>query len=398
MNKNFSFHKTIGGSLKSNINETIWDKVVHLYESGSYTESVRQCINYINPAIEQRYANADKTVYLIPHGSMIVEVSVSDAGFEVRAPFLNIEGSKLIPVLRQVAQLNFNPLTLSRIELENKHLYFKFSCAIESCEPYKVYDVLREVCINADNYDDEFITKFGAKRIQEPKINAYTTEQKDVAWNNIQLYIKEAFEAYEVLENKRMTNFLWDVLVITLLKIDYYCTPQGTLRNEMEKTLSYLNSKEDYYQGLSTGKDFLKKLQSMEKEALEKDLYAIEVFVPYKFRTTPESIRNILKYAYETSEKEMKALDFIGATLTLQYGILNMLYSNNVDDRIAVLVTEAMESAAGKPMTESAKILFDAVQKIMTETDSSGTATSAESGKSIKEEKEKSFFKLLFRW
>lgn len=396
MNKNFSFHKTIGGSLRSNINEKVWDKVVHLYESEAFADSIRECFNYINPAIEQRYANPERTVYRVPHGSMIVEVYISETSFEVKAPFLTVEGAKLIPILRQVAQLNFHPLTLSRIELNENQLYFKYACPIQNGEPYKVYDVLREICINADNYDDEFISKFNASRIQEPNIFPYTSAQKEDAYTNIQLYIREAFEAYDFFENKRMTNFLWDVVVITLLKIDYYCTPQGTLRNEIEKTLSFLNSKEDYYKRLSSGKEFLKKLQAIDKATLEKDLYAIEVFVPYKFRTTLESVRNILKYAYETAEKEMKALDFTGATLTMEYGILNMFYNNNIEDRIAVLLTDAMKDAEGKPFADSAKILFDALKLIMT-TDIYSTNFNVQAEQqSTNQQDSKGFFKKLF--
>ena len=263
-------------------------------------------------------------------------------------------------------------------------------------EPYKIYDVLREICINADNYDDEFISKFGAKRIQEPKIYAYTSEQKAAAWTTIQQYIKEAFEAYEQLENKRLTSYLWDVLVITLLKIDYFCAPQGTLRNEIEKTIVYLNSKDDYYQRLSGGKEYLKKLQNYEQAKFENDLYKIDVFVPYKFRTNLESIRNILKYAYETAEKEIKAMDYIGATCTLEYGILNLFYSNNVEDSIAEVLTKAMEEASAKPMQQASGILFDAVKKISTTDTFVNAAAPSNTQQASNQSEKKGFFSKLF--
>lgn len=396
MQTNLSFQRTIAGSLKSNIDVTRWDKVISDFETGKYADSIRNCINYIDPNIEKKFANADRTEYNVPHGSIVAQVKISETTFSITAPFLSIEGAKQVPVLRQVAQLNFTPLTISRIELEGDKLYFKFSCPLSVAEPYKIYDVLREICINADNYDDEFILKFGAKRIQEPKIYAYTEEQKETAWNGIQQYIKEAFNAYEQLENKRLTSYLWDVLVITLLKIDYFCAPQGALRNEIEKTLIYLNSKDDYYQRLSGGKEFLKKLQSYDKAKLENDLYKIDVFVPYKFRTNLESIRNILKYAYETSEKELKAMDYIGASCTLEYGILNLFYNNNVEDAIAEVLTKAMEEASAKPMQEASKILFDAVQKIMTTEVFTHTSSPSATQQQTNKEEKKGFFSKLF--
>ena len=144
-------------------------------------------------------------------------------------------------------------------------------------------------------------------------------------------------------------GFLWDILSITLLKIDYFCSPQGTLRNEIEKAITNLNGKDDYYARLGAGKEFLKKLQNLDRTKFENDLYKIDVFVPYKFRTNLESVRNNLKYAHETADKEIKAMDYLGATLTIEYGILNFFYSNNVEDSIAEILTQAMENAAGKP-------------------------------------------------
>lgn len=396
MQKNLSFHKTIAGSLKSAVDASIWDKVLFEYDSGNFAESIRLCINYIDASIEKKYANADKTVYQIPHGSIIVEIKISDNQFSVNAPFIALDGAKTVPLMRQVAQLNFTPLTISTIYLENDELHFKYNCALSEAEPYKVYDVLREICINADNYDDEFITKFSAKRIKEPKIFPYSAEQQELAWQNLQKYIKEAFEAYEQLENKRLTSYLWDVLVITLLKIDYYCAPQGSLRSELEKTLSFLNSKEDYYQRLSNGKDFLKKLQNYDRNSFNQDLYKIEVFVPYKFRTNLETVRNALKYAYETAEKEIKAMDFIGAGCTLEYGILNLFYNNNVEDAIANELTNAMVAASEKSMQETSTILFDAVKKIMTSDSFQQVATPVSQKEENTQKEKKGFFSKIF--
>ncbi|HNE50261.1 MAG TPA: hypothetical protein PLZ64_03910 [Chitinophagales bacterium] len=394
MQLNLSFQKSLIANSVTKVKTEQWDKAMQLYESGAFADAVRACINYIDPAIETKYANADKTEYYIPHGSILVALKISETDVQISAPFLNIEQAKRVPILRQVAQLNFSPLTITEIVLDGDKLFFTFQCALAIAEPYKIYEVLREICINADNYDDEFISKFDAKHLNEPKITPYTAAQNEQAWNTVQQYIKEAFTVYEQLENKRLTSYLWDVLVITILKIDYFCAPQGLLRSEIEKTLIFLNSKEDYYQRLSTGKEFLRKLQNTSPAELERSLYNIEIFIPYKFRTDLESVRNTLKYAFETAEKEIRAMDFIGATLTLEYGILNLLYNNTVENAIAERITQAMESASEKPIQEAANLLFEAVKVIMT-VDVLSAAVSTQ--KSIKVEKEKqSIFKKLF--
>ncbi|HNF49353.1 MAG TPA: hypothetical protein PKO18_03830 [Chitinophagales bacterium] len=393
MNNNLSFHPTLLPLSPSKDNDKLWEEVLKKYDEKQYAESVRTLVVYIDKALEDKYANADKTEYFIPHGSVTVGLKISEDTLFITAPFLDISTAKQVPLLRQVAQINFSPLTLSRIDLTENQLTFNFSCPLTLCEPYKIYDVLREVCINADNYDDEFITKFSATHIQTPKTESLTEEQKNLAYDRIQAYAAEALSGYEQLENKRLTAFLWDVLITTLLKIDYYCVPQGNLRNELEKTISFLNSKEDFYQRMSTAKDFLKKLQTTDKEKLKKDLYKIEIFVPYKYNANLDAVRNNLKYAYETAEKEMKAGDNIGATFSMSYGILNLFYSYNVDTSVAALLTKAMTDASEKPMQESAKILYDAIHTIMTK-DNFTVSVSKVADEAQKENK--GFFKKIF--
>lgn len=393
MNNNLSFHPTLLPLSPSKDNDKLWEEVLKKYDEKQYAESVRALVVYIDKALEDKYANADKTEYFIPHGSVTVGLKISEDTLFITAPFLDISTAKQVPLLRQVAQINFSPLTLSRIDLTENQLTFNFSCPLTLCEPYKIYDVLREVCINADNYDDEFITKFSATHIQTPKTEPLTEEQKNLAYDRIQAYAAEALAGYEQLENKRLTAFLWDVLITTLLKIDYYCVPQGNLRNELEKTISFLNSKEDFYQRMSTAKDFLKKLQTTDKEKLKKDLYKIEIFVPYKYNANLDAVRNNLKYAYETAEKEMKAGDNIGATFSMSYGILNLFYSYNVDTSVAALLTKAMTDASEKPMQESAKILYDAIHTIMTK-DNFTVPVSKVADEAKKENK--GFFKKIF--
>ncbi len=396
MNNNLSFNRTLQPSLKSKVNVAAWDQVLDKFDNKQYADAIRECINYVDSAIETKYANADKTIYTIPHGSILVHVKITDTELQVDAPFLSLEGAKYVPLLRQVAQLNFTPLTLSRIDLEEDKLFFRCAVPLPLCEPYKVYDIFREICINADNYDDEFITKFNAKRIQEPKIVPYDAAKKEIIWNTIQSYIHEAFAAYEQLENKRLTGFLWDILSITLLKMDYYCSPQGNVRTEIEKAISNLNSKDEYYARLGAGKEFLKKLQHYDREKFDSDLYQIDVFIPYKFRTNLESVRNNLKYCYETSDKEIKAADYIGATLTIEYGILNMFYSNNVEDGIAEVLTKAMEEASAKSFPEAAKILFNAIQLIMTTDNFTNVAAPVNSNTQTNQSEKKGFFSRLF--
>lgn len=367
MQNNFSFYPTIAITQNNKSVLTPFNEALNLYDKQQYIEAVRAVIKNINADAETRYGNKEKTEYAIPHGSVIVNIVITATEVQIYTPFLTISDAKKIPVLRQAAQLNFSPLTLAQIQLEDDKLYFNFSCPLHVAEPTKIYDVLKEICINADNYDDEFISKFNAAHICQPIIHPYSVLQKEQAWNTIQQYIKEAFDWYEKVENKRLSALLWDILVITILKIDYYCAPQGALRNEIEKTLIYLNAQNEYYQKLSAGKEFLKKIQKYDRNTFESNLYAIEVFIPYKIKIDLETIKSNLKNTVELAEKEIKKSDYLAAVLSLEYGILQLFFKYTFDDEIVKILTNVMQAVSLKPMQESATVLFNTLQKLMTD-------------------------------
>ncbi|MEZ4879248.1 MAG: hypothetical protein R2801_03675 [Chitinophagales bacterium] len=365
MLNNFSFHKSVIPPYKNNVPDNYWDTVLKLYEDKQYKDCIRGILHFVDPDIDQKYANADKTVYEIPHGSVIVHIYIDDV-LKIEAPFLNIEQAKKVPILRQVAQINFYPLSTSRIDLEDNKLLFRYEVPLELCEPYKIYDVLREICINADIYDDDFIDKFNASHIVAPKIRPFSDAEKQSVWEKIELYIEEANYAYDYLENKRITQYLWDVLAITILKIDYLCSPQGSFRNQIERTMSFLNSKADYYQRLNESKNFLEKNIHQSKDEFLHDLYYIDTFIPYKYNINLDGIRKNLKYAYDNAQKEIQNNDYIGAMFSLEYGIYNLFYSNNIESNIAAILEKAMQDAANKPDNVAANTLYQAVHQIMT--------------------------------
>ena len=100
MNNNLSFKRTIVGTLKSNVNVDAWNTVLDKFDNKQYAEVVRGCINYVDSAIETKFANADKTEYNIPHGSIIVQVKITANDLVFNAPFLSLEEAKQVPLLR----------------------------------------------------------------------------------------------------------------------------------------------------------------------------------------------------------------------------------------------------------------------------------------------------------
>ena len=113
--------------------------------------------------------NSDQTEFNIPHGSTIVNIKIGKT-LELTTPFINLPAAASVPLMRQVEQLNFWPLTISTAILTNNQITFRYSCPIELVDPFKIFYTMKEMCQEADNNDDRFIELFKASYIQEPKI------------------------------------------------------------------------------------------------------------------------------------------------------------------------------------------------------------------------------------
>lgn len=355
------------GSTQSKINVPYWDTVMDIYNQKRYAEVLPAVMNYVNADINQKYFNTEKNTYEIPHGSINVKIEQNNDQMTVDAPFVDISQSAKIPLMRQVVQLNFYPLTITKIVLENDKLNFRYSCPTDLCEPYKLYEIFREICINADKYDDEFITKFKAKRLQEPKVTRFSQLEQEGIYSKVQFYIQEAFDYLVYLESLNNFNYHYDVIVTSLMKIDYYIAPQGYLRTEIENALDDLFGKDPYNDRIHRGKEFLTKLKNYDKTKILDDIYKAEVFIPYKYKSSIQNIRSNFNSSWETSTKEISNSDFFSAFYTLYIAFFRLFYYNNIDDNLAMLITNAMTAASGKPWKEAAELLYEPMKIIMDE-------------------------------
>lgn len=383
MDRNLTNSKSITPGLQSKIDPYFWDIVLESFREKDYANTIRNIISYVDPSIVVRTSNESKTKFEIPHGSANLCIFIHEDSFEVKAPFLDISEAKKIPLMRKVAELNFSPLNLSHIKLENNQLLFYYKCPLELVEPQKIYDVLKEICVFTDSYDDEFINKYNAKWILEPKIKDYPPKVLEEVWETVNLFLSEAIKAVNYYESKRQYGFAWDVIATTLMKIEYYASPQGFVRTEIEKQLSVLNELENISRKSETGKKFLEKLKNYDKEEFLDDVYMSEVFIPYKWRATDESVKTSLKPVFEQAKAEVEAGDYQSATLNITYHFYNIFYNNNISDEIEELFTEALIKSSNQTWEESSKVLYSAIEKLVVGY--------------TEEENKGGFFKKLFR-
>ncbi len=363
-----TFFRSPLGSTRSKINTSNWDKVLDDYNNGRYADILVSLLNYVNPELVGKYGNPEKNKFEIPHGSVVVKIYQTDKEIKVEAPFLDISDSIKVPIMRQVTQLNFYPLMLVKIVLDDADkLNFMVDVPLELAEPYKLYDIFREICINADRYDDEFITKFKAKWIQEPQIQRFSGSELEDIWTKVQLIIDEAFQYISFFETKGGSAYTYDVLKSTFEKIDYYISPQGFLRTEFENNIVDLDSQAPFNDKMFRAKEFLKKLKEFDKEKFLEDIYKADVFIPYKFKSNIDDVRKNFQYAYDTSKDEISKRSFTGAFYTMYCEFLRLFYYNNVEDDLADLVVDALEKSAQKSWEEASGILREAFDTIMDE-------------------------------
>jgi hypothetical protein len=360
------FDKTLLGSIRRPIDPMKWDIVLDFYDRKLYKDVIIGILDYVDSELVNKKGNPSKTDFVIPHGSAVVKIKIDEKNFYVTTPFLEVPSTQNIPLLRQVCEINLFPLNLSTIVLENNRLIFKYSCPLELCEPYKTYDVLREICRYADAYDDEFIKKFKARWIHKPVIKTFAPKYTDYAWNRVKLYLQEAIAYFDYLERKRLIDFCLDIMVITLMKIDYYAVPQGVIRTDIEQAVTQLQDNETPVSDrIRKGREFFSRLKNYAKEEFVKDLYVAEVFIPLRLNFTNEMVEPYFKRFHEIAKKEIASREYMGAVLTMQTAFFSLFYNYIFPDDIKEIITNALIQSSSKPWDKAFLVLWAAMEKIL---------------------------------
>ncbi|GHN03278.1 hypothetical protein WSM22_47670 [Cytophagales bacterium WSM2-2] len=364
MNNAFRFDRTLSGVEENKYNFSYWNTVTNLYDQKQYRESVIALIKYIDESLLTKCGNADQTEFNFPHGSTIVNLKIGKT-LEITTPFINLPSTTSVPLMRQVAQLNFWPISISNAVLSNNQIHFRFSCPIELAEPFKIFYTMKEMCQEADNNDDRFIEMFKASYIQEPKIQRYPEVHLEATWNQVQFYVDQCLSCLSFFESKRW-GYYWDILACSLMQIDYFASPQGFVHAELDKAIYDLHDNQaDVNQRIQYTKAFMEKLKKYDKKKFLDSIYKAETFIPFRSGASIDNVRQQLDYANNTSLDEMKNKYFIGAYFSMYYGMLRILYYNRMDIPVSNYIETAMVSASGRSWEESAGVLRSAYDALM---------------------------------
>jgi hypothetical protein len=348
------------------MNDDAFEESENAFETKQYKQSFYALLDYINGTHRAKYGNAGGTEFTIPHGSIVLNLKIKKDELTITAPFLSLPEKNRVPLLRQVAGLNFNDMNLAAIVLKDNQLFFEYSCPLSLVNPYKIYHVLREICSTGDRFDDEFVTKFGAQRIYEPKITPYDAQTIDAIYDVVRLSCKECLDALKEFEGSRKYGFAWNVVDTTLMKILYYAHPQGQLLNDLNKAV-WAMDREDIPvpEVVVQGKQMVERLQAMTKEALAENLYYVETFVPDKYRTGLKNIQENFEEPFENVSKAIENNDFLYCYLVIVYRFYRMYFHTLVPDDVNNLVVNAMQRSSAQPLEEAAGVLYEAMKNIM---------------------------------
>ncbi|MDR0420212.1 MAG: hypothetical protein LBH30_01995 [Prevotellaceae bacterium] len=366
MKQTLTFNLSTISSTASKINTDAWDESVNAFDNQEYGKSFKEFLNYLNSEFYRKYGNSNGTEFNIPHGSIVVNIKIEDELLKITAPFLSLPEKNAVPLLRQISGLNFNNLNLAQIVLKGDKLKFEYSCPIELINPWKIYYIFDEICCTGDKYDDEFVTKFGAERIYEPKVVPYDEKTVNAVYDVIQLSIKECLDSVKFFESDRRYGYAWNIIATTLYKISYYAHPQGQLLNDLSKAV-YEHDREDIPlpEIVARGKDFIQKLAAIPKEQLAEDLYYVETFIPPKRRSSLENIQHNFQKTYDNVSSAIQGEDYLYVCIMVTYKFYEMYYYNNLQDDVNALVVNSMQRASAQPLNIAAPILYEAMEKIM---------------------------------
>lgn len=367
MNSTPKFHRTLWGHLQSNMDTAFWGVAMDAWKQNRYLDSFFAVLDYINPALRKTFGNASQNEFVVPHGSVVVKVAIKNDAVEVNSDFVNISGALRVPLLRRVAELNFYPLGLSQIRLNGDNLNFHYNCALDTCEPFKIYYVLKEICKTADQYDDDFREKFKTKNLVEPKVIQCTEQEVQQAQATLQDIIADTLNFANYFDSQRWYNQTFDILNIGLKRIEYAISPQGFLKNEIERVLGEMGNKNANVMDRNKyARTLLGQLQQMPKDQLAKSLYKSEVFVPEKWNLNLEGTQRNLEAFGNNAMKYLKENNHIMAVLECYYAYYNLFYANYVEKRVSDEINAGLEAASGKPWDQAAPVLVQSLQNVRT--------------------------------
>lgn len=347
-----------------------WHRAVDAFDEKDYDKSLRSLFHYVNPEVAEKIPASGNFSIEYPQGSSRVTFGVKNGVFYIESPFVKItENTNEIAILRHANELNFSFLTIPQIHLINQTLWFKFETPLHLCQPNKIYEALREICVATDDFDDEFIEKYGAEHIQEPTIQPLTEAEKEQAWNQIQAILGEYQRYMNYFEEKRWEGSQWDILMLSLFQLGNMPYIQGILRTDLQEYIQNINnSRIDFHFRIDKGKHFFKQLCEKSRDEIMKDVYYTQNLMGLKWRSSGKFLQEEALEYEEQVRKYKSSNDYFNICYYLYYLYLYILYHYNLDQNYRDFITDTLEKASGETYEQASKIYLESFDHLLNET------------------------------
>jgi len=337
-----------------------WDEAIDAFDEKDYKKTVIAIINYMNSNLLENVDTSGDFEIIQMQGSAEIHVKVTEKNFSIKAPFLKItDKTNKIALLRKVAEVNFSPLRLAQIRQHDNQLWFEYEMPIELSQPNKVYDIIRNVAVYADDYDDMFINDYKAEFIKKPAYKELSNTEKEQVWKQITDIFTDYKNYTELFKEKRWDDFMWDNIVINLLKISNMPYVHGELRSDLIKNISRtFDSDLDFNFRVDKGVNYMKKLMALSKEEIMSNIYHTEQFISLRWRSSQQAVTDRLKNNLERVQKYEKDESYFNVSYYIQFVFLKLIYDYNLDEVHKNAIYDVLEEVSGLEPNEAAPKLI----------------------------------------
>lgn len=337
-----------------------WDEAIDAFDEKDYKKTVIAIINYMNSNLLENVDTSGDFEIIQMQGSAEIHVKVTEKNFSIKAPFLKItDKTNKIALLRKVAEVNFSPLRLAQIRQHDNQLWFEYEMPIELSQPNKVYDIIRNVAVYADDYDDMFINDYKAEFIKKPAYKELSNTEKEQVWKQITDIFTDYKNYTELFKEKRWDDFMWDNIVINLLKISNMPYVHGELRSDLIKNISRtFDSDLDFNFRVDKGVNYMKKLMALSKEEIMSNIYHTEQFISLRWRSSQQAVTDRLKNNLERVQKYEKDESNFNVSYYIQFVFLKLIYDYNLDEVHKNAIYDVLEEVSGLEPNEAAPKLI----------------------------------------
>jgi len=347
--------------------EEKWNDAEKFFEDKEYKKAVISTLEYLNQDIFKGI-NLKKDISINRvHGNIAIKIELDDRYFKLYTEIVAIDSNtQLIPLLRKVAEVNFSLLDFSHIVYDDDKIYIDYQLELHRCKPNIINWVFQEIIFNADELCNEFIYKYGATDINAIAKNRLNQSQKTKTIKQIRLYLDEFSKYEKELEKDGKSDFVWDMVIITLYKLANMSYINGYLKFELMQKLSMIHDRDiDFYERIKQGKTFINELQEKNDKFYEDILYFREDLVSMLKFSNTDILKSWFEDYGENLVKMENSNDYFSMSYYMEAMFLRVIYNYNLSPTQKNAIEDTLKDVSNAEIEYAQKKLVKLYNKFI---------------------------------